>query len=137
MAKVKYGNWDLVKELENYERDIERWVKRGIAKTTVKIHNTIISLMPVDTGYLRESVTIDFKDGGFTGVINIGSEYAIYVNYGTGIYATGAGGSRAKKIPWSYKDANGKWHTTKGQHAQPFWEPAIDAGRVFFNKYFS
>ncbi|MGZ1563259.1 HK97-gp10 family putative phage morphogenesis protein [Staphylococcus argenteus] len=137
MAKVKYGNWDLVKELENYERDIERWVKRGIAKTTAKIHNTIISLMPVDTGYLRESVTMDFKDGGFTGVINIGSEYAIYVNYGTGIYATGAGGSRAKKIPWSYKDANGKWYTTKGQHAQPFWEPAIDAGRAFFNKYFS
>ncbi|HDG6111132.1 TPA: HK97 gp10 family phage protein, partial [Staphylococcus aureus] len=32
---------------------------------------------------------------------------------------------------------NGKWHTTKGQHAQPFWEPAIDAGRAFFNKYFS
>ncbi|TWY25029.1 HK97 gp10 family phage protein, partial [Serratia marcescens] len=31
MAKVKYGNWDLVKELENYERDMERWVKRGIA----------------------------------------------------------------------------------------------------------
>ncbi|HCQ2209616.1 TPA: HK97 gp10 family phage protein [Staphylococcus aureus] len=126
MAKVKYGNWDLVKELENYERDMERWVKRGIAKTTAKIHNTIISLMPVDTGYLRESVTMDFKDGGFTGVINIGSEYAIYVNYGTGIYATGAGGSRAKKIP-----------STKGQHAQPFWEPAIDAGRAFFNKYFS
>ena len=99
---------------------MERWVKRGIAKTTAKIHNTIISLMPVDTGYLRESVTMDFKDSGFTGVINIGSEYAIYVNYGTGIYATGAGGSRAKKIPWSYKDANGKWHTTKGQHAQPF-----------------
>lgn len=91
MAKVKYGNWDLVKELENYERDMERWVKRGIAKTTAKIHNTIISLMPVDTGYLRESVTMDFKDGGFTGVINIGSEYAIYVNYGTGIYSTGAG----------------------------------------------
>lgn len=97
MAKVKYGNWDLVKELENYERDMERWVKRGIAKTTAKIHNTIISLMPVDTGYLRESVTMDFKDGGFTGVINIGSEYAIYVNYGTGIYSTGAGGSRAKR----------------------------------------
>ena len=40
---------------------------------------------------------MDFKDSGFTGVINIGSEYAIYVNYGTGIYATGAGGSRAKR----------------------------------------
>ena len=33
--------------------------------------------MPVDTGYLRESVSMDFKKGGLTGVINIGSEYAI------------------------------------------------------------
>ncbi|KKI54734.1 phage protein, HK97 gp10 family [Staphylococcus pasteuri] len=137
MAKVKYGNWDLVKELEEYEKDMERWVKKGIARTTIKIYNTAINLMPVDTGYLRESTSIDFKDGGMTGVISIGSSYAIYVNYGTGIFAEGPGGSRAKKIPWSYKGSDGKWYTTKGQHAQPFWEPAIDAGRAYFNKYFS
>ncbi|MEN2381741.1 HK97-gp10 family putative phage morphogenesis protein [Staphylococcus pasteuri] len=137
MAKVKYGNWDLVKELEEYEKDMERWVKKGIARTTMKIYNTAINLMPVDTGYLRESTSIDFKDGGMTGVISIGSSYAIYVNYGTGIFAEGPGGSRAKKIPWSYKGSDGKWYTTKGQHAQPFWEPAIDAGRAYFNKYFS
>ncbi|MGX0480076.1 HK97 gp10 family phage protein [Staphylococcus pasteuri] len=137
MAKVKYGNWDLVKELEEYEKDMERWVKKGIARTTMKIYNTAINLMPVDTGYLRESTSIDFKDGGMTGVISIGSSYAIYVNYGTGIFAEGPGGSRAKKIPWSYIGSDGKWYTTKGQHAQPFWEPAIDAGRAYFNKYFS
>lgn len=137
MAKVKYGNWDLVKELEEYEKDMERWVKKGIARTTMKIYNTAINLMPVDTGYLRESTSIDFKDGGMTGVISIGSSYAIYVNYGTGIFAEGPGGSRAKKIPWSYKSHDGKWYTTKGQPAQQFWEPAIDAGRAYFNKYFS
>lgn len=137
MAKVKYGNWDLVKELEDYEKEMERWVKKGIARTTMKIYNTAVDLMPVDTGYLRESTSVDFKDGGMTGVISIGSSYAIYVNYGTGIYATGPGGSRAKKIPWSYKGSDGKWYTTKGQAAQPFWEPAIDAGRSYFNKYFS
>lgn len=137
MAKVKYGNWDLVKELEEFEEETIRWAKKGIAKTTMLIHNSIISHMPVDTGYLRESVSMDFKKGGLTGVINIGSSYAVYVNYGTGIYSTGPGGSRAKHIPWRYQDANGQWHTTKGQHAQPFWEPAIDEGRAFFNKYFS
>jgi hypothetical protein len=77
LAKVKYGNWDLVKELEDYEKDMEQWVKKGIAKTTTIIHNSIVSNMPVDTGYLRESVSMDFKKGGLTGVINIGSEYAI------------------------------------------------------------
>lgn len=137
MAKVKYGNWDLVAELDDYREEMEDWVKKGIAKTTTTIHNKVIALMPADTGFLRESVSMEFKDGGMTGVINVGADYAIYVNYGSGIYATGPGGSRAKKVPWSYKDANGNWHTTKGQHAQPFWEPAIDKGRAYFNKYFS
>lgn len=137
MAKVKYGADSLVVELERYQKDVEKWAKKGIAKTTMKIYNTAIALAPVDLGFLKESIDFKFTNGGLTGVINVGADYAIYVEYGTGIYATGPGGSRAKKIPWSYKDADGKWHTTKGQHAQPFWNPAIDAGRQVFNKYFS
>lgn len=137
MAKVKYGNWDLVAALEDYKEEMEDWVKKGIAKTINTIYNTAVSLAPVDLGYLKESIDFIYKDGGFTGVISVGAEYAIYVEYGTGIYATGPGGSRAKKLPWSYKDDDGEWHTTYGMHAQPFWNPAIDAGRKVFNKYFS
>lgn len=137
MAKVKYGADSLVVELERYQKDVEKWAKKGIAKTTMKIYNTAVALAPVDLGFLKESIDFKFTNGGLTGVVSVGADYAIYVEYGTGIYATGPGGSRAKKIPWSYKDADGKWHTTKGQHVQPFWNPAIDAGRQVFNKYFS
>ncbi|WP_239700354.1 HK97-gp10 family putative phage morphogenesis protein [Mammaliicoccus sp. D-M17] len=137
MAKVKYGNNNLVVALEDYQEEMEDWVKKGIAKTTQKIYNTAVALAPVDDGYLRESISFEYKDGGMTGVINVGADYAIFVNFGTGIYASGPGGSRAKKIPWSYQDADGKWHTTKGMRAQPFWDKAIDAGRKTFNKYFS
>ncbi|MFG0935076.1 HK97-gp10 family putative phage morphogenesis protein [Staphylococcus sp. 231237_7MaSpsaltlick] len=137
MAKVKYGSDKLVVDLEKFEKDMQEWVKKGIAKTTLIIYNAAIALAPVDLGYLKESIDFTYKDGGFTGIISVGAEYAIYVEYGTGIYATGPGGSRAKKIPWSYKDDDGEWHTTYGMHAQPFWNPAIDAGRKVFNKYFS
>ncbi|NBL34483.1 HK97 gp10 family phage protein, partial [Streptococcus equi] len=44
MAKVKYGNWTLVAELEDYKDEMERWVKRGIARTTMKIYNTAVTL---------------------------------------------------------------------------------------------
>ncbi|MHB7942153.1 HK97-gp10 family putative phage morphogenesis protein [Staphylococcus capitis] len=135
MAKVKYGADSLVVELERYQKNVEKWAKKGIFRTTLKIYNTAIHLMPVDTGFLRQSTTIDFENGGLTGVVKIGSMYAVYVNYGTGIYATK--GSRAHRIPWTYKDPNGKWHTTYGQMPQPFWEPAIDAGRKVFESYFS
>ncbi|MBN4913609.1 HK97 gp10 family phage protein [Staphylococcus sp. EG-SA-13] len=137
MAKVIYGSKELVVALEQYEEEMEKWVKKGIAKTTQTIYNTAVALAPVDDGFLRESISFEYKDGGLKGVVSVGADYAIYVNYGTGIYATGPGGSRAKKIPWSYKDADGKWHTTKGMRAQPFWNPAIDAGRKTFDKYFS
>ncbi|HAR6028244.1 TPA: HK97 gp10 family phage protein [Staphylococcus pseudintermedius] len=137
MAKVKYGNWDLVAELEDYREEMEDWVKKGILKTTLAIYNTAVALAPVDLGYLKESIDYKVTAGGFASVISVGAEYAIYVEYGTGIYATGPGGSRAKKIPWSYKDAHGQWHTTHGMHAQPFWNPAIDEGRKVFERYFS
>lgn len=137
MAKVKYGNWDLVAELEDYKKETEKWAKKGIAKTINTIYNTAVSLAPVDMGFLKESINFEYKDGGLTGIIEVGANYAIYVEYGTGIYATGPGGSRAKKIPWPYQGADGKWYTTKGMQAQPFWNPAIDAGRETFKKYFS
>ncbi|MDG0843159.1 HK97 gp10 family phage protein [Staphylococcus equorum] len=138
MAKVKYGNWDLVAELEEYKRETEKWAKKGIAKTVNVIHNTAVSLAPVDEGFLKESINFEYKDSGLTGVIEVGASYAIYVEYGTGIYAVGPGGSRAKKIPWAYQDPKtGKWYMTKGMQAQPFWGPAIDAGRETFKKYFS
>lgn len=94
-------------------------------------------MAPVDMGYLKESIDFMFKNDGLTGIVSVGAEYAIYVEYGTGIYATGPGGSRAKKIPWSYKDDDGEWHTTYGSPAQPFGNLQSMKRRAFFNKYFS
>ena len=136
MAKVKYGNWDLVAKLDDYRDEMEKWVKKGILKTTLAIYNKAVTLAPVDLGYLKESINYKLTDGGFSSVISVGADYAVYVEYGTGIYATGPGGSRAHKIPWSYKDADGKWHTTSGNPPQPFWNPAVDAGREVFERYF-
>ncbi|UEX89690.1 HK97-gp10 family putative phage morphogenesis protein [Staphylococcus ratti] len=136
MAKVKYGANSIVADLEKYSKDIDKWVKKGIAKTTMKIYNTAVALAPVDQGFLKESIDFRFENGGLTGVVNVGASYSLYVEYGTGIYATK--GSRAKKIPWSYKDPKtGQWITTKGQAPQPFWNPALDAGRKTFEAYFN
>lgn len=77
MAKVTYGNNNLVVALEDYREEMEDWVKKGIAKTTQMIYNTAVSLAPVDDGYLRESISFKYKDGGLTGVISVGADYAI------------------------------------------------------------
>lgn len=69
-------------------------------------------------------------------------EYAPYVEFGTGIYSPDG-----RKTPWSYEDANGKWHTTRGMPAQPFLRPALaiakgealtiveDNGKMAFKEY--
>ncbi|HID5010528.1 TPA: HK97-gp10 family putative phage morphogenesis protein [Staphylococcus aureus] len=137
MAKVKYGADSMVVELDKFDKKIEEWVKKGIAKTTTKIYNTAVALAPVDLGFLEESIDFKYFDGGLSSVISVGADYAIYVEYGTGIYATGPGGSHATKIPWSFKGDDGEWYTTYGQAPQPFWNPAIDAGRKTFEQYFS
>lgn len=65
---------------------------------------------PVDTGRLRNSITHAVRgDDVYIGT-NV-QPYSVYVELGTGIYATDGKG---RKSPWSYQDRNGKWHRTKG-----------------------
>lgn len=55
------------------------------------------------------------------------ADYAIYVEKGTGKFSDE---SKAKKIPWRFKDDMGVWHTTYGMKAQPFLTPAAEENRA-------
>lgn len=77
---------------------------------------------PVDSGYLRNSITTSVEDN--VGYIGSNVEYAPYVEYGTGLFAEEGNGR--KDTPWWYKDAKGEWHKTSGQNPQPYLRPAIN-----------
>lgn len=79
---------------------------------------------PKDTGELRRSISSKVEDG--VGVVFTPLEYAPYVEYGTGLFAENGGRS---DVPWSYQDDSGEWHSTSGQHPQPFMRPALDENR--------
>ena len=66
------------------------------------------------------SITHTVDTNEQTAYIGTNSEYATYVEMGTGKYYPGG---RSK--PWSYQDENGNWHTTSGQRAQPYLKPAV------------
>ena len=36
------------------------------------------------------------------------------------------GNGRTNDLPWHYQDAEGNWHSTSGQHPNPFLERALD-----------
>lgn len=79
-----------------------------------------IDLCAVDTGNLRNSITYVVDEADLTVYIGTNSEYGPYVELGTGKYYPGG-----RPTPWVYQDANGDWHMTYGQRAQPYLKPAV------------
>lgn len=110
-------------------------VERGVSETAMIIDSEASRRVAVDTGMTKNSIQSEI--GGLKATVMVGAAHAVYLEFGTGIYASGPGGSRAKKIPWTYKGDDGKWYTTYGMPAQPFWFPSIDVAAKFFKNYFS
>ena len=77
-------------------------------------------LCPVDTGNLRNSITHQVDEEEPAAYIGSNSSYAPYVELGTGKYYPGG-----RPTPWVYRDAQGNWHLTHGQRAQPYLKPAV------------
>lgn len=75
---------------------------------------------PVDMGILRNSISHKIDESELKAYIGTNTEYAPYVELGTGVYYPGG-----RHTPWTYKDSHGKWHMTHGQKAQPYLKPAV------------
>ena len=91
---------------------------------------------PVDTGMLRGSIQATVQAGGdaVSGKLYSASEYALYVEMGTGPKgeAEHAGvapvGVTYRPTGWVYRDERG-FHYTTGQPARPFLYPAFKANK--------
>lgn len=90
------------------------------------IENDAVDRCPRDDGTLRASITHSVEQEGsrFIGSVGSNLEYAPYVHEGTGIYAKDGRGRQ--NVPWVYRDVEGQFHSTKGQHPRPFLQQAVD-----------
>ena len=102
-------------------------VRSGMEKACTAVTNAAKKKAPKDTGALRRSIQSEVKGSGkeVIGEVFTPLEYAPYVEFGTGVYSEKTGRSK----PWAYKDDDGKWHTTKGMHPQPFMRPALQESK--------
>ena len=126
---------NLVRALQVFSDKTVDDAERGVSETAMLLNTEASSRVAVDTGMTKNSIQSEI--GGLEATVMVGSAVGIWLEFGTGVYSSGPGGSRAKKIPWSYKGADGKWYTTYGMRAQPFWFPSIDVARKYFKNYFS
>lgn len=108
------NNSGLVKE------ELEAAALRALEKCGLAAEGYAKLLCPVDTGNLRNSITHQVDDGEQAVYIGSASEYAAYVELGTGKYYPGG-----RQTPWVYQDAKGNWRLTHGQRARPYLKPAV------------
>ena len=99
-------------------------IKEALGKACAIVERSAKEKAPKGTGELRRSITSEVRDT--EGVVYTPLEYAPYVEFGTGLFAEEGG---RKDVPWHYQDDEGNWHTTSGQHPQPFMRPALNENR--------
>lgn len=58
-------------------------VKYIVKSNIVNMNKSMQKLAPVDTGYMKRSITSEFTDGGLTGTTEPHTDYAGYVEHGT------------------------------------------------------
>ena len=115
--------------LEAIEVFDEAELKRALGKACAIVERSAKQKAPKGTGELRRSIASKVESNGtdIVGVVYTPLEYAPYVEYGTGLFAEEGG---RQDVPWSYQDDEGKWHTTSGQHPQPYMRPALNENRA-------
>ena len=93
---------------------------RALERCGMEAEGYAKDLAPVDTGRLRNGISHQVDDSENAVYIGTNVSYAPYVELATGIYAEGG-----RPTPWVYQDAQGNWHWTRGNPAQPFLKPAV------------
>ena len=106
----------------------EQKFEGALGKACALVERAARQKAPKGTGELRRSITskIERNEGDIQGIVFTPLEYAPYVEYGTGLFAENGG---RKDVPWNYQDDEGEWHSTSGQHPQPYMRPALDENR--------
>lgn len=106
-------------------REIDRRVKAGLNACGIQAEgyakdNVTAAGRVGTTGALRNGINYRVKED--TCYVGTAVDYAIYNEYGTGIYAADG---RGRKSPWAYKDARGQWHRTRGMKPIHFLKKAL------------
>lgn len=116
----------IVKRLEDIKN--LKNLEENVGKAAALVEAEAKKKAPKDSGELRRSITSKVEKGQdkIEGIVYSPLEYAPYVEFGTGLFAESGG---RKDVPWFFKDDEGNWWMTSGQHPQPYMRPALNENR--------
>lgn len=126
---VEFEGLDTIIERLDKIADVNK-ITQAINQSTLLVESTAKQNASncKDTGALQNSImsSVETTNEAVIGYVSTNLEYAPYVEYGTGLFAEGGNG---RQSPWSYQDDKENWHTTRGQHPQPFMRPALSENK--------
>lgn len=124
---IEFEGFEDVEEMLNGLLDDAK-LKKALGKACAIVERSAKQKAPKGNGELRRSITSKVEGSGanMVGVVFTPLEYAPYVEYGTGLFAEEGGRT---DVPWCYQDDKGEWHSTSGQHPQPYMRPALNENR--------
>lgn len=114
--------------VEEVKKAIEDARDTALLAGAILVKGEAIDRAPVATvagGSLRQSIDYDIDGEDSRAYVGSTSNYSVYVEKGTGIYAEDGNG---RKTPWVYYDNKlDQYFYTKGMRKQPFLFPSIEA----------
>lgn len=108
-----------IKKLQKHRNNFENDMKNQVLELTKKGYDFMLSVVRKDTGELKNSITWEFDEAKQKGIIKIGADYAVFVEYSTGIVGANSPHPELQEV-WQY-DINshgmaGWWYFDKKQN---------------------
>lgn len=124
----------LLKKLKRMDMDVNDTLMPIMARQAKFVQGTAKDLCPVDLGQLRNSIRTTTRKSKYkvTALVHTNTEYAAYVEFGTGKVGETTPVANKYPDPLSYKQTKWRaripdvgWRYVAGQSAQPFLYPAL------------
>jgi HK97 gp10 family phage protein len=106
--------------IQKLDEKVAKEVSNEINASSLKIQSDAKKLVPVDMGYLRNSIVLDGELGGLTYSVEARMRYAAYVEFGTGGKVS---------IPSGYEEYAALFKGTRkvaGMRSQPYLIPSFE-----------
>lgn len=82
-VKVKFDTRDLVAGLGKLSMTAEPKIIKAVKTNASELQRKEMRDVPVDTGFLKRSITLTTEDKGLTAIVEPTADYASWVEYGT------------------------------------------------------
>ena len=124
----------LLKKLKRMDVDVNDTLMPIMARQAKFVQGTAKDLCPVDLGQLRNSIRTTTRKSKYkvNALVHTNTEYAAYVEFGTGKVGETTPVANKYPGPLSYKQTKWRaripdvgWRYVAGQSAQPFLYPAL------------